>query len=202
MIKVTELTPQAMEFYRLCPPPNRPATINQIDLSSYEYSRTPGRFCTLTSDWEDVHSLCCRALWGGVLCEDPTEFCKKYDVPLISMVKPVRIVHGRLFASHIIMPGVFLSPGKPELLCQEYDEAGMLMSLITLWETATRHWTPCNAKIPFVVTKNHWILLYCHWKRQISTEYGEYVMAKIAKGWDHDPYKFRQELVNECTEAV
>lgn len=157
----------------------------------------------MTKDWAKVHALCCRALWGGLECDDPKDFCKEYDVPLISVVRPVRIVHGRLRSEHIIMPGVFLSPGKPELLCQEYDEAGMLMSLVTLWETATRHWHPTNADIPFEVTKDHWILLYCHWKREQSTEYGAYVMNKISSaGFQRDPYKFRQELIDECAEAI
>jgi len=111
-------------------------------------------------------------------------------------MRSVRIVHGAPRAEHILMTDdvCFISPAEAGVVCREWDEAWMLASIITKWESWSRKW-PCEyVEPPFEVTELHLMLLQAYW----SPDHVVYSLIGL-KGIDAQ--KLQELVIDELSHA-
>lgn len=182
--KITSKADDELLFYRNCPLEHRPKGIVTIE-GGLAYYRESARHPTTQSDWDRVYKVGCNAFWLGLDVCSESEWYNwlidnniNRDLSLYQYIHPVRILHGCPRAEHILMTEniCFISPRKAEVVCREWDEAYILMSIVTLWESWTRNWHVQSFKDgfrpeivpPFEVTDVHKMFLLRHWENEIK----------------------------------
>lgn len=218
MQKMTNKADVELEFYKNCPEKHRPKDIYKID-GGVQYERVYGPHPTSQQDWNRVYKAGVDALWLGLDMSPQEDFIKwglsgKWDQTHIKWTQhahPVRILHGAPRAEHIVMADevVFISPAKVEIVCREWDEAYLLMSIVTLWESFTRGWLVDGFRQgfvpelspPFEVTDVHRMFLLRHWEQELQAsnhsvsiyEKIHGVLEELSKDWT--PGDLRERMV-------
>lgn len=218
MQKMTTKSEVEMEFYRNCPEKRRPKDLFHID-GGIQYTRVIGRHPTSQKDWNRVWKAGVDSFWLGLDVSSRVEleiFCKAHTLTIYDKTKviefhPVRILHGCPRAEHIVLNEevIFISPARAEIVCREWDEAYLLMSIVTLWESFTRGWLVDNFKSglipdlrpPFEVTDVHRMFLLAHWEHELQASnhnantYGKIhgVLEELSKDWT--PGDLRERMV-------
>ena len=197
MIKTTEKAKIELEFYRNCPEKHRPKEIYKVD-EGIQYEKVICRHPTSQEDWNRVWKVGCNIFWLGLDVSSKEEF-EDYGIRhgcKIKDVHPVRILHGCPRAEHIVMTDdiCFISPREPEIVCREWDEAYLLMSMVTLWESWTRRWLVDSFRSlrpelvpPFEVTDVHRMFLLHHWENErsaISEKTSNDVISELKTDWE------------------
>lgn len=218
--KITSKADDELLFYRNCPVEHRPKGIVTIE-GGLAYYRESARHPTTQSDWDKVYKAGCDAFWLGLDVCLPGEWItfletqKRMDLRYEDF-HPVRILHGCPRAEHILMTEdiCFISPRKAEVVCREWDEAYILMSIVTLWESWTRNWHVQSFKDgfrpeivpPFEVTDVHKMFLLRHWKAEITrTEHlrskvtfmieRDFIIKELEKDWN--PVDLRATMIEK-----
>jgi len=219
-VKKSEKSEIEYRFYNNCPENHRPKRIFRV-LNEIRYDRVTGRHPTNQKDWDLVWKTGCKHFWLGMDVEPEETFvpwCEKQTgrEVLWRNLHPTRILHGCPRAEHIIIEGehpVFISPAKAEIVCREWDEAYLLMSIVTLWESCTKNWSVEHFKNgmridvvpPFEVTDVHKMFLLSHWEKQYNLlknirfplktdHYQQKVIAELQKNWH--PVELRAKIVD------
>lgn len=204
MQKKTKKAAVELQFYKNIPERHRPKNLMQLD-DGIQYERVTGIHPASQEDWDKVWKVGVKTFWLGLDCELTDSFytwCGKYQTcreDLYKELHPVRLLHGCPRAEHIIIEHdgqvVFISPHEPEIVCREWDEAYLLMSIVTLWESWTRSWSVDHFRNgmrpelipPFEVTDVHKMFLLSHWRRErgLSHRIKSAIFPLLEKDWNH-----------------
>ncbi len=217
MQKITEKAQVEYDFWNNIPEKHRPKMI-LLSEDRIQYERVVGQHPTLQEDWDKIWKAGVDHFWLGLdltHTEDFLVWSRENQVTQVldwtSNAHPTRLLHGCPRAEHIVMEietgfPVFISPHEPEIFCREWDEAYLLMSIVTMWESWTRNWSVDHIKNgmrpeiipPFEVTDVHKMFLLAHWEKEVRNGKVTFGMAKailpeLKKDWS--PVDLRAKIM-------
>lgn len=189
------LVDRQLAFFFHAPDGIIPSGIERESPTTYSYDFFEGTHPRWGRSVARAHTLLRTCIWDEVDGSvDPSAYLEYIGLDIgehLQDLTPVIMTHGDPTLENILFTQrrmIFIDPGWSRLECREIDEAKMLQSLLTFWETIKRGWAPKKHSIPFEVRTSHIALLASHWYRlmkhrerhdRVIIEYGERILEYL-----------------------